>query len=178
MSRHDRIRPLLIGALIVGLSGQWWMASTAEARRPIGLARTAINHPPAPHPHPGPAPHPGPGPAPHPEPGPAPHPPGPGPHPPGPGPHPPGPGPHPPGPPPPPPHPYPYWYDHPWATAAAITTTAAVTAAVIGSMVYSLPPSCTAVVVGNVTYEQCGSTWYQPQYSGSQVTYIVVNSPY
>jgi len=23
----------------------------------------------------------------------------------------------------------------------------------------------------------CGSTWYQPQYSGSQVNYIVVNPP-
>jgi hypothetical protein len=39
------------------------------------------------------------------------------------------------------------------------------------------PPSCSATVVGNVTYQQCGNTWYQPRYSGTQVTYVVVNPP-
>jgi hypothetical protein len=29
-----------------------------------------------------------------------------------------------------------------------------------------------------LTYYQCGSTWYQPSYSGGSVTYVVVNSPY
>jgi len=62
---------------------------------------------------------------------------------------------------------------HPVArTAAAVTT-----AAVIGSMVYSLPSSCSEVSVDGVTYQQCGSAWYQPQFSGSSVTYIVVNPP-
>ena len=62
---------------------------------------------------------------------------------------------------------------HPVArTAAAVTT-----AAVIGSMVYSLPSSCSEVSVNGVTYQQCGSSWYQPQFSGSSVTYIVVNPP-
>lgn len=141
--------------------------------------------PPAPHPPgPGPAPHPGPGPGP----GPGPHPPGPGPgpHPPGPGPGPYPPGPHP-GPPPPPPPPHwgwydePYW-DHPVATAAAVGVvagaTAAVTAAALGSTVYALPTSCVTVFNGNLTYFHCGSAWYQPRYSGSSVTYIVVNPPY
>jgi hypothetical protein len=32
-------------------------------------------------------------------------------------------------------------------------------------------------VVGNVTYEQCGGTWYRPAYAGSQVTYTVVTPP-
>ena len=35
----------------------------------------------------------------------------------------------------------------------------------------------TPVVVNGVTYYQCGSTWYQPAYQGSQVTYVVVNPP-
>jgi hypothetical protein len=35
----------------------------------------------------------------------------------------------------------------------------------------------TPVVVNNVTYYQVGSTWYQPQYQGGQVTYVVVNPP-
>jgi hypothetical protein len=62
---------------------------------------------------------------------------------------------------------------HPVArTAAAVTT-----AAMIGSMVYSLPSSCQEVSVNGLTYQQCGSTWYQPQFSGSSVTYIVVNPP-
>jgi hypothetical protein len=61
---------------------------------------------------------------------------------------------------------------------AAVTTAAVVgTAAIVGSMVRTLPPSCTSTMVGNVAYQQCGSTWYQPQYSGSQVTYVVVNPP-
>jgi hypothetical protein len=69
-------------------------------------------------------------------------------------------------------------YNHPVATAAAVTAAATVTAAAIGSIVYSLPPSCSAVVAGGLTYQNCGGTWYQPQYAGTQVTYVVVNSPY
>lgn len=66
---------------------------------------------------------------------------------------------------------------HPFATAAAVTAGAALTGAVIGSIVYSLPPSCRSVVVNGLAYQQCGSTWYQPQYAGTQVTYVVVNPP-
>ncbi|MDN0075437.1 hypothetical protein QU481_11095 [Crenobacter sp. SG2303] len=71
------------------------------------------------------------------------------------------------------------WNDdyHPVATAAAVGATVAVTAAVVGNVVHSIPPSCTAVMVGNVAYQQCGSTWYQPQYSGTSVQYVVVNPP-
>jgi len=62
--------------------------------------------------------------------------------------------------------------------AAAAATSAAVTAAVVGTRVYSLPPSCTAVVAGGVTYQQCGSAWYQPLFVGTSTTYVVVNPPY
>jgi hypothetical protein len=44
-------------------------------------------------------------------------------------------------------------------------------------MVSSVPASCVPVNVNNVVYQQCGSTWYQPQYAGSQVQYEVVNPP-
>lgn len=70
------------------------------------------------------------------------------------------------------------WNDHPVATAAAVTATVAVTAAVVGSVVNSVPPSCQTVVSNGVTYSQCGNTWYQPSYVGSQVQYVVVNPPY
>ncbi len=66
---------------------------------------------------------------------------------------------------------------HPVATAAAVTATAVVTSAVIGSIVYSLPPACSVVYVNGITYQQCGSTWYQPQFSGGSTTYVVVNAP-
>jgi hypothetical protein len=58
---------------------------------------------------------------------------------------------------------------HPVATATAV-----VTAAVVGSIVHALPPSCSAV---GVTFQQCGSTWYQPQFAGGSTTYVVVNAP-
>jgi hypothetical protein len=66
---------------------------------------------------------------------------------------------------------------HPVATAAVASAAAMTTAAVVGSMVHALPPSCEAVSVGGFTYQRCGSTWYQPQFSGSSLTYIVVNPP-
>jgi len=69
------------------------------------------------------------------------------------------------------------WYDHPVATAAAVTATTMVTAAVVGSIVNSVPPSCVTSVINGIAYQQCGSTWYQPQYAGTTVQYIVVNPP-
>ena len=63
---------------------------------------------------------------------------------------------------------------HPVATAAAVGTAVAVTSAVIGSMVRTVPPGCVPVNYGGMVYQQCGGTWYQPQ--GSQ--FVVVNAPY
>jgi len=65
----------------------------------------------------------------------------------------------------------------PVARAAVVTTAAVGTAVVVGSVVRSLPPACTSVMVGNVAYQQCGHTWYQPRYSGSEVSYVVVTPP-
>ncbi len=68
------------------------------------------------------------------------------------------------------------WDDdyHPVATAAAVTATVAVTSAIVGSIVNAPPPGCRPVNYGGVVYQQCGTTWYQPQ--GAQ--YVVVNAPY
>lgn len=72
------------------------------------------------------------------------------------------------------------WNDnyHPVATAAAVTATVAVTAAVVGSVVRTVPANCAPVNYNGVVYQQCGSTWYQPQYVGTQVQYVVINPPY
>jgi hypothetical protein len=63
---------------------------------------------------------------------------------------------------------------HPVATAAAVGATVAVTSAIIGSMVRTVPAGCVPVNYGGVVYQQCGATWYQPQ--GAQ--FVVVNAPY
>lgn len=65
-------------------------------------------------------------------------------------------------------------HHHPIATGVAIGAAAAVTSAVIGSIVYTLPPACSTVVVNGIAYSQCGNVWYQPQYVGTSVQYVVV----
>jgi hypothetical protein len=69
-----------------------------------------------------------------------------------------------------------YGYDrwgHPIARAAAVTATAVA----IGTMVASLPPSCSALVVGPTTYQNCGGVYYQPVYKADTVQYVVVERP-
>jgi hypothetical protein len=57
------------------------------------------------------------------------------------------------------------------ATAAAVTT-----AAVIGARAYALPAGCVAYTY-STAYYNCGGAWYQPQYEGSSVVYVVVGQP-
>ena len=66
---------------------------------------------------------------------------------------------------------------HPVATAAAVTAATIATAAVVGSIVNTLPPSCSTMVINGIAYQQCGNTWYQPQYAGTSVQYVVINPP-
>ena len=66
---------------------------------------------------------------------------------------------------------------HPVATAAAVTAAVVVTSAVVGSMVNTVPAGCYPVNYNGIVYQQCGNTWYQPQYVGTQVQYIVINPP-
>jgi hypothetical protein len=71
------------------------------------------------------------------------------------------------------------WYDdhHHWHPVATVATVA-ITAAVVGSIVRSVPSTgCQTLIVNGTSYTQCGSTWYQPQYYGTNVQYIVVNPP-
>jgi hypothetical protein len=50
----------------------------------------------------------------------------------------------------------------------------AATAAVVGSMYASLPPSCGAYMT---SYYYCGGVYYQPRYEGDNVTYVIVDKP-
>jgi hypothetical protein len=63
------------------------------------------------------------------------------------------------------------------ARTAAVTAAAVTTAAMVGSVVYSIPQSCSAVTVDDLTYQQCGSTWCEREFSGSSVPYVVVDAP-
>ncbi len=65
-------------------------------------------------------------------------------------------------------------HHHPVGTALAIGATVAVTAAVVGSVTPTLPPACVPIIVNGLMYQQCGTAWYQPQYVGSSVQYVVV----
>jgi hypothetical protein len=68
------------------------------------------------------------------------------------------------------------YYDRGPSVAGVVAASVA-TAIVVGSIVHSLPPNCTTMVVNGFAYQNCGGTYYQPQYQGSSVTYIVVNHP-
>ena len=66
--------------------------------------------------------------------------------------------------------------------AAAVGAAAAFTAYAIGTTITasaytSLGCTPTTVVVGGVTYSQCGGAWYQPTYAAGGTTYVVVEAP-
>jgi hypothetical protein len=67
----------------------------------------------------------------------------------------------------------------PLAGAAVVGAVAgaAIANANYGSVVYALPSNCTVVIVNGATYNQCGSTWYQPSFDGTTATYVVVSPP-
>ena len=50
---------------------------------------------------------------------------------------------------------------------------------VVGAVVNSIDneAECVTEPRGDVSYLYCDGVWYEPQYSGSNVTYIVVNEP-
>ena len=73
-------------------------------------------------------------------------------------------------------HDYGYPGYHPVAAGAFIGAVAVTTAAVVGSYYYALPPSgCTVVVTNGISYQRCGSVYYQQTWQGDTVVYVVVN---
>jgi len=73
-----------------------------------------------------------------------------------------------------------YDYDdhyHPVARGVAVGAAAAVTAAAIGSTMYSLPPACSPYAYGGYSYYSCGGTYYETRYEGDTVVYVVVEPP-
>ena len=76
-------------------------------------------------------------------------------------------------------HGYGYGYGHGGAVVAGAAVGAAVGYAAGATAAYysTLPCTPTVVVAGGVSYYRCGSSWYNQAYSGSGVTYVIVNPP-
>ena|SRR5436190_9913241 len=47
----------------------------------------------------------------------------------------------------------------------------------VGSVVSALPDDCVSTLIDGCVYFKCGSVWYQPRHSGSDVAYVVVHAP-
>lgn len=47
----------------------------------------------------------------------------------------------------------------------------------VGSTLYSLPNLCVTSVAGGFTYHNCDGTWFQPQFSSTEIVYVVVPPP-
>jgi hypothetical protein len=70
-----------------------------------------------------------------------------------------------------------YYSSYPVGAGLAVAGAVAVGTAITASAFSAMSCPMTPVVVSGYTYYQCGSTWYQPTYRGSEVTYVVVNPP-
>jgi hypothetical protein len=71
-----------------------------------------------------------------------------------------------------------WWPGYGYGYGAAAVAGAAIATAAIGSAVYTLPPSCISSPYSGYTYYDCAGVWYQPQFEGESVTYIVVEDPH
>lgn len=63
------------------------------------------------------------------------------------------------------------------AGAGFVAGAAVASAVAVGAYYSTLPGNCASIYRASMPYYQCGSAWYQPVYSGSNVTYVVVNEP-
>ena len=63
-----------------------------------------------------------------------------------------------------------------WGTAAAVATTAIVTAAVVGSTVNVLPAGCSVTYVNGFAYQQCGTVTTSRESRAPVRRYVVVNA--
>src|SRR5947199_270141 len=61
------------------------------------------------------------------------------------------------------------------ARGVAAGAAVGLTAAAIGSVAYSLPTGCGPLLGWG--YYSCGGVYYEPQYSGDNITYVVVENP-
>jgi endonuclease/exonuclease/phosphatase (EEP) superfamily protein YafD len=63
------------------------------------------------------------------------------------------------------------------AQAQAQAHQAQAAAVVIGTTATALPSGCISQTAAGGSYFQCGSTWYQPSFKGTNLVYVVVAAP-
>ena len=73
-----------------------------------------------------------------------------------------------------------YHHYESWGSGGAFVAGLVIGATLSAAAFSSAYPSggCVTTYIANVSYYQCGTTWYQRAYRGGNVTYIVVNQPY
>jgi len=65
----------------------------------------------------------------------------------------------------------------PEADAAVVGSACVADTLAIGSIVSTLPDDAFVTEVNGRGYLRCGNVWFQTQYTGSDVTYVVVHAP-
>jgi hypothetical protein len=65
----------------------------------------------------------------------------------------------------------------PEADAAVVGSACVADTLAIGSIVSTLPDDTFVTEVNGRAYRRCGNVWFQPEYTGSDVTYVVVHAP-
>jgi hypothetical protein len=60
-------------------------------------------------------------------------------------------------------------------TGAAIASASQPSTVVVapGTVVTTLPTGCTTIIVNGISYQQCGTVYYRPEYRGGTVVYVV-----
>lgn len=66
------------------------------------------------------------------------------------------------------------WVDHPIAAGVVI---GAARAAALGAVYYDLPPGCVQSYWSGYSYYSCDGVYYQPEFQGETVVYVVVPDP-
>jgi hypothetical protein len=61
--------------------------------------------------------------------------------------------------------------------ATVVVTHAPSSSVPIGTVVAALPAGCTQVVVGGVSYSDCGGAFYKAAFQGNNLVYVVVGNP-
>jgi hypothetical protein len=69
------------------------------------------------------------------------------------------------------------YYYNAGPSVGTVVAASVATAIIVGTIVATLPPSCSTIIANGIAYQNCGGTYYQPRYQGSTVTYVVVTHP-
>jgi hypothetical protein len=68
----------------------------------------------------------------------------------------------------------PYHYYYPTTTYSEVKQTVP---AEVGTVVNDIPEDCKPETVNEINYKICGVNWFEPQYSGTEIEYIIVDPP-